>query len=151
MEHIDSSSAISITINPSNPTNNSESLLPFKITYSGDTIPCDSLIDLGHNSTILIHEATYEDDFMHKAAENKHSTISQAIEQGRRMNAKYILLTHFSQRYKIPIIEGNLNENVAVVVDNIELIEDDIPKLSKLYPKICANIQNADYTEKKNM
>lgn len=35
----------------------------------------------------------------------KHSTTSEAIDVGRRMGARRILLTHFSQRYqKIPVM-----------------------------------------------
>ncbi|XP_031628749.1 ribonuclease Z, mitochondrial [Contarinia nasturtii] len=108
---------------------------PFKLTYSGDTKPCNALIELGLNSTLLIHEATMEDELLDDALLKMHSTTSQAIEQGHRMNAKYTLLTHFSQRYaKIPRIEQHLVENVGIAFDNMEVVLSDLNYLNTLYP-----------------
>lgn len=108
---------------------------PFKITYSGDTKPCDTLVELGLNSTLLIHEATMEDELYEDALAKMHSTVSQAIEQGHKMNAKYTLLTHFSQRYaKIPRIEQHLVENVGIAFDNMEVVLSDLNDLNILYP-----------------
>lgn len=108
---------------------------PFKITYSGDTKPCNSLVELGLNSTLLIHEATMEDELYEDALAKMHSTVSQAIEQGHKMNAKFILLTHFSQRYaKIPRIEQHLVENVGIAFDNMEVVPSDLNDLNILYP-----------------
>lgn len=108
---------------------------PFKLTYSGDTKPCDTLTELGLNSTLLIHEATMEDELIDDALAKMHSTVSQAIEQGHKMNAKYILLTHFSQRYaKIPRIEKHLTDNVGISFDNMEVVLSDLNDLNMLYP-----------------
>ena len=49
----------------------------YKLTYSGDTMPCDDLIDIGKNSDLLIHEATMEDGMEIDAAAKTHSTTSQ--------------------------------------------------------------------------
>lgn len=104
-----------------------------KITYSGDTIPCDDLVTIGQNSDVLIHEATMEDNLEKEAGIKMHSTISQAIDIGRRMNAKFVILTHFSQRYaKIPLMEGNI-ENVAVGFDNMEVSLNDLPMMHLMY------------------
>lgn len=108
---------------------------PFKLTYSGDTKPCSALIELGLDSTLLIHEATMEDELIDDALAKMHSTTSQAIEQGHKMNAKYTLLTHFSQRYaKIPRIEQHLVENVGIAFDNMEVVLSDLNYLNTLYP-----------------
>lgn len=32
-----------------------------KIVFSGDTMPCESLIEHGKNADILIHESSFED------------------------------------------------------------------------------------------
>lgn len=111
----------------------------FKLTFSGDTRPCDSLVELGKNSTLLIHEATFEDSLEHRAAITNHSTISQAIEQSEKMQAKYTLLTHFSQRYRVlPPINDELmeNKNIGIAFDFMEVIPDDLAKLNDLYFKI---------------
>ena len=75
----------------------------WKVSYSGDTMPCRSFVSAARNSTLMIHEATLEDDKPDIAAEKGHSTFSQAIDTGRAAAASHILLNHFSQRYpKLP-------------------------------------------------
>uniref|UniRef100_A0A182JMM4 Zinc phosphodiesterase ELAC protein 2 n=1 Tax=Anopheles atroparvus TaxID=41427 RepID=A0A182JMM4_ANOAO len=115
-----------------------------KVTYSGDTMPCESLIQLGRDSTILIHEATMEDELAVEARLKMHSTLSQAIEQGKKMNARYTLLTHFSQRYaKIPRLrpeqqQAGLGTDLGIAFDNMEVTLDDLPALCKFYPALKA-------------
>ncbi|XP_073997191.1 ribonuclease Z [Rhodnius prolixus] len=116
----------------------------WKITYSGDTMPSESLVEIGANSDLLVHEATMEDELINEAKCKLHSTTSQAIEIGRKMSAKYIVLTHFSQRYaKLPRIvcspgneEATLGNNVGIAFDNMKIRFSDLPKLHLLYPAL---------------
>ena len=79
----------------------------FKFTYSGDCRPTRSLVEIGKGSTVLLHEATFDDELRGDAEAKLHSTTSEAIGVGIAMHARRILLTHFSQRYqKIPIMDG---------------------------------------------
>ena len=71
-----------------------------KITYSGDLKPCDSLIKLGKDSDILIHEATFAKALAEIAQEKKHSTSVDAAIDAKKMNAKQLILTHISARYQ---------------------------------------------------
>ncbi|KAH8370786.1 hypothetical protein KR093_004966 [Drosophila rubida] len=120
---------------------------PIKITYSGDTMPCLDLVELGRDSTVLIHEATMEDDLVEEARIKTHSTISQAIQQGRDMQAKHIILTHFSQRYaKCPRLPSSEDmRHVAIAFDNMQVTVDDLKEYQKLYPALLA--MYAEYTE----
>ncbi|MCQ2970515.1 RNAse Z [Methanobrevibacter gottschalkii] len=70
-----------------------------KITYSGDTAPCEEMIDFAKDSTILIHESTYMNEDADKAEENFHSTSSDAARIAKKSNSKQLVLTHFSTRY----------------------------------------------------
>lgn len=72
----------------------------FKVSYSGDCRPSDKFASIGRDSTVLIHEATFQDDMVGSALAKRHSTAAEAIEVGRRMGARSIMLTHFSQRYQ---------------------------------------------------
>jgi len=50
------------------------------------------------------------------------STTSQAIDVGLRMKAKFIILTHFSQRYsKVPVFTENFRNCVATAFDNMRV------------------------------
>ena len=80
----------------------------FKVSYSGDCRPSEKFVSIGQGSTVLIHEATFQPDMVGSAMAKRHSTSAEAIEVGRRMQARSILLTHFSQRYqKVAFTEKN--------------------------------------------
>ncbi|XP_018335191.1 ribonuclease Z, mitochondrial isoform X2 [Agrilus planipennis] len=106
-----------------------------KITYSGDTMPSNNLIKIGMNSDLLIHEATMEDELAEEAVFKMHSTTSQAISIGEEMQAKFIMLTHFSQRYaKLPRFNENITSNVGIAFDNMQVCLDELPLLHHFYP-----------------
>jgi ribonuclease Z len=54
------------------------------LVYSGDTRPCDLLIEAGKNATILIHEGTFDDSLQQDAVMKNHSTVAEAIEVGQK-------------------------------------------------------------------
>lgn len=56
----------------------------WKFVYSGDTKPSERLVRAGRGATVLIHEATIEDDKPETADIKGHSTFGQAIDVGRR-------------------------------------------------------------------
>lgn len=56
----------------------------WKLVYSGDTRPCDKLVESGKDATLLIHEATLEDAELEKAKVKRHSTTGEAIDVGKR-------------------------------------------------------------------
>ncbi|XP_069883027.1 zinc phosphodiesterase ELAC protein 2 [Dipodomys merriami] len=111
----------------------------WKVVYSGDTMPCEALVQIGKDATLLIHEATLEDGLEMEAIEKTHSTTSQAIGVGMRMNAEFIMLNHFSQRYaKIPIFSPDFNEKVGIAFDHMKICFGDFPTVPKLIPPLKA-------------
>ncbi|MFX0006394.1 MAG: ribonuclease Z [Promethearchaeota archaeon] len=93
-----------------------------KITYSGDLKPCDSLIELGRDSDILIHEATFAKSLAETADEKKHSTSVDAANDAKEMNAKKLILTHISARYQHDALI--LLEEAKKIFPNTILAED---------------------------
>nr|XP_054957584.1 zinc phosphodiesterase ELAC protein 2 isoform X4 [Pan paniscus] len=111
----------------------------WKVVYSGDTMPCEALVRMGKDATLLIHEATLEDGLEEEAVEKTHSTTSQAISVGMRMNAEFIMLNHFSQRYaKVPLFSPNFNEKVGVAFDHMKVCFGDFATMPKLIPPLKA-------------
>ncbi|KAJ7316154.1 hypothetical protein JRQ81_002316 [Phrynocephalus forsythii] len=105
----------------------------WKIVFSGDTMPCNALIEMGKNASLLIHEATLEDGLEDEAVEKTHSTTSQAIKVGMEMNAEFIMLNHFSQRYaKIPLFSDDFSKKVGIAFDHMRVNFDDIAAIPKL-------------------
>ncbi|CAM37161.2 conserved hypothetical protein [Leishmania braziliensis MHOM/BR/75/M2904] len=58
---------------------------------------------------ILVHEATFGPGFEDEAVRKKHSTLPEALRIGAAVQAEYIVLNHFSQRYpKLPGLSKEL-------------------------------------------
>lgn len=92
-----------------------------KITYSGDTTPCEEMIELAKDSTLLIHESTYVKEDSDKAEENYHSTSADAALIAKKSNSKKLILTHISTRYQNT--DQLLNESLEIF-ENTEIAKD---------------------------
>ncbi|XP_043091156.1 zinc phosphodiesterase ELAC protein 2 isoform X3 [Puntigrus tetrazona] len=105
----------------------------WQLVFSGDTMPCDAVVNMGKNATLLIHEATLEDGMEEEALDKRHSTTSQAIGIGMKMNAEFIVLNHFSQRYaKIPLFSEDFNSKVGISFDHMRIRFGDFQMLPRL-------------------
>ena len=98
-----------------------------KVTYSGDTIPCLNLIELGKNSDVLIHEATFSKDLSDIAEEKMHSTSVDAATDAKKMGAKQLILTHISSRYQEDAIK--LLEDAKEIFPN-SILAIDLMRIS---------------------
>ncbi|MBB64115.1 MAG: ribonuclease Z [Waddliaceae bacterium] len=65
-----------------------------------DTLPCKAAVALAKDARILLCESTYLDEHKHLAKEYNHMTATQAAKIAQEANAKELILTHFSARYK---------------------------------------------------
>ncbi|XP_022080535.1 zinc phosphodiesterase ELAC protein 2-like [Acanthaster planci] len=109
----------------------------WKLVYSGDAMPSDNLIEAGKDADVLIHEATLEDGLEAEAQKKRHSMISQAVDVGQQMGAKFTLLTHFSQRYpKIPYFDEQLSHKVGVAFDNMRVSFSELDQLPLCLPAL---------------
>jgi ribonuclease Z len=91
------------------------------VAYCLDTRPCAMAVQLARNVDLLIHEATYTDEFISEAQQYGHSTAAQAARTARDAGARRLLITHFSTRFPDPT--PLLQEARAIFPDTI-LAED---------------------------
>ncbi|MFY9553805.1 MAG: ribonuclease Z [Blastocatellia bacterium] len=91
------------------------------VAYCLDTRPCDSSLELARGVDLLIHEATYTEEFAVEAQQYGHSTAAQAASTARDAGARRLLITHFSTRY--PDAAQLLDEARAIFPDTV-LAED---------------------------
>jgi ribonuclease Z len=91
------------------------------IAYCLDTRPCAMSVELARDVDLLIHEATYSEEFAAEANTYGHSTAAQAARTARDAGARRLLITHFSSRYAdaAPLLE----EARAIFPDTV-LAED---------------------------
>jgi len=86
---------------------------PRKVIILGDTCNSDTLLSAGQNADLVSHEATFADSMRSKAYRASHSTAKMAGDFARRINAKRLVLTHFSPRYHLSgQIDGPNSEDV---------------------------------------
>ena len=69
------------------------------IVYTGDTRPTETTIEAADDPELLIHDATFADDRVDRAAKTAHSTARQAGRIADRAGAKRLALVHISSRY----------------------------------------------------
>ena len=67
--------------------------------YSGDTRPCQGVLEAARGADLLIHEATFSSEESDRAIETGHSTAREAAELARDAGALRLVLTHISARY----------------------------------------------------
>jgi len=91
------------------------------VAYCLDTRPCAMAVQLARNVDLLIHEATYTEEFASEAQQYGHSTAAQAARTARDAGARRLLITHFSTRFPDPT--PLLQEARAIFPDTI-LAED---------------------------
>ena len=109
-----------------------------KVTYSGDTRPCEKLVELAKDSDVLIHEATYEHIDQDKAIEHCHSTSKEAAEIAKEANVKLLVLTHISTRYTTDL---NIKEEAKEIFENT-VVANDFTELNVSKDKTTINFKN---------
>ncbi len=92
-----------------------------KLALVTDTIVNDNIIDIAKDSDLFICESTYAKDMEEKAAGHMHMTSVQAAEMAKKANAKRLMLTHFSQRYKSVL---GFKKDASKIFKNVSCAKD---------------------------
>lgn len=92
-----------------------------KISYIADTVPCNGADALAKDADLLISEGTHLDDIKEKTAKFMHLTVKQAALIASENNAKKLVITHLSQRYKST---AEIIEEARMHFDNSVVAED---------------------------
>ncbi len=99
-----------------------------KIVYSGDTRPCDAVVELARGADLLIHDSTYAEELKDKAIENYHSTCVEAAEVAKKAGVRKLVLVHISARYEDPsLLEIQAKKVFPNAVAGRDLMTLEIP------------------------
>lgn len=86
-----------------------------------DTKYCQQAIDIAKDAKVLISESTYTEENRDLARKYLHMTAKEAATVAKEANAKQLILTHFSARYRdTSVFEKEAKE----VFENVGVAED---------------------------
>jgi len=86
-----------------------------KIVYTGDTRPCDAVLELAKGCDVLIHDSTTALDLQEKSNSYGHSSSAQAALAAKKSGTVKLFLTHISPRY---------DETEQLLADAVEIFEN---------------------------
>lgn len=70
-----------------------------RLAYCVDTRPCDQVLALARNASVLICDSTFGADLEKEAWARRHCTAAQAAQMASDAGCERLLLTHISARY----------------------------------------------------
>lgn len=103
------------------------------IVYSGDTRPCEPILEASKDADVLIHDSSFADEMADWAEESKHSTAGEVAALAKEAGVRKLILTHISSRYTDdaePLLNDSKKvfENVIIAED---LLEIEVPYRSE--------------------
>jgi len=95
-----------------------------KIVYTGDTRPCESVVEASRGADLLIHDSSMSEEVKQYAIEYMHSTALEAAEVAKEAGVKRLILTHISARYSDLESAMRLEEEAKRVFENVEVAKE---------------------------
>ena len=71
------------------------------VVITGDTAPSPATVAAAADAELLIHDASFAEEDVQRAAETGHSTVGQAAAVAREAHVKMLALVHISSRYHV--------------------------------------------------
>jgi ribonuclease Z len=86
--------------------------VPKSFAYCSDTAYNEAKISQLHNIDTIYHEATFAETDLKRAIYTNHSTAKQAASIAKKINAKQLIIGHYSSRYKT--LDDHLSEATSI-------------------------------------
>jgi len=101
-----------------------------KVVVSGDTAPCELTRLAAHDAELLVHDASFADAELERAADTGHSTARQAAELAGQAGVKLLALVHISSRYDVRDVLAEAREAfpAAEAPRDFDLVEIPFPE-----------------------
>ncbi len=109
------------------------------IVITGDTAPSPATVSAAADADLLVHDATFAEEEVQRAADTGHSTVGQAAAVAAEAHVKMLALVHISSRYHV----GKLIEEAQAVFEptvapkDFDVIELPFPERGE--PKLKPN------------
>jgi len=109
------------------------------IALTGDTSPCHSTVAAAADADLLIHDASFSEEEVQRAADTGHSTVGQAASVAREAHVKMLALVHISSRYHVGTVLDEAREvfEPSFAPRDFDVIEIPFPERGE--PKLVPN------------
>ncbi|HEX5375237.1 MAG TPA: ribonuclease Z, partial [Solirubrobacterales bacterium] len=71
------------------------------VAITGDTAPCHSTVSAAADADLRVHDASFSEEEVQRAADTGHSTVGQAAAVAREAHVKMLAIVHISSRYHV--------------------------------------------------
>lgn len=104
-----------------------------KVVVTGDTAPCQMTRLAAHEAELLVHDGSFAEEEVDRAAETGHSTARQAAELAREAGAAMLALVHVSSRYDVRSVLAEAREEFAgaIAPRDFDIVEIPFPERGK--------------------
>jgi ribonuclease Z len=101
-----------------------------KVVITGDTAPCEMTRLAAHEAELLVHDSSFADEEVARAAETGHSTARQAAELAAEARVKLLTLVHISSRYDVRDVLAEAREvfPMAEAPRDFDVVEIPFPE-----------------------
>jgi ribonuclease Z len=109
------------------------------VVITGDTAPCKATVEAAAGAELLIHDASFSEEEVQRAADTGHSTVGQAAAVAREAGVKMLALVHISSRYHVGKVLEEAREvfEPTVAPRDFDLVEIPFPERGE--PELVPN------------
>jgi ribonuclease Z len=109
------------------------------IVITGDTAPSPATVSAAADADLLIHDASFAEEEVQRAAETGHSTVGQAAAVAAEAHVKLLALVHISSRYHVGKVIEEAKEvfEPTVAPRDFDVIELPFPERGE--PQLIPN------------
>jgi ribonuclease Z len=109
------------------------------VVITGDTAPSPATVAAAADAELLIHDASFAEEDVQRAAETGHSTVGQAAAVAREAHVKMLALVHISSRYHVGKVLEEAQDVYEPTVAPKDFDTIEIPFAEKGYPELIPN------------
>jgi ribonuclease Z len=109
------------------------------VVITGDTAPSPSTVAAAADAELLVHDASFAEEEVQRAAETGHSTVGQAAAVAAEAHVKLLALVHISSRYHVGKVLEEAEDVFAPVVAPRDFDTIEIPFPERGVPELVPN------------
>jgi ribonuclease Z len=109
------------------------------VVITGDTAPSPATVAAAADAELLIHDASFAEEEVQRAAETGHSTLGQAAAVAAEAHVKLLALVHISSRYHVGTVLEEAQEVFEATIAPRDFDTVEIPFPERGEPHLVPN------------